>query len=198
MDDQTDSDLIALQEVLERHFVSAEPLEVVYFGGGLPGALRTLTPLRYCEKRGPEYLIALCHQSEIEKTFRLDRMHLPSPPLVGGNNDFKALTEWLGNEQMIEAMLAQIAGLGNLPIEKALAAHYVRHQEFVGFFDEYSHGGYTLELTFTSTMIVLTFGYEAQDAELIHYHFTPEKTPRLTSEIGSYYRLMTGIGARSC
>jgi len=70
-------ELTTLRVELERHFASGEPLKVVYFGGSFPGRGRLLTPLRYCEARGKNYLIAFCHRSGIEKTYRLDRMHLP-------------------------------------------------------------------------------------------------------------------------
>jgi hypothetical protein len=72
----------ALRAAVERCFVSGEALEVVYFGGSLPGGSRLLTPLRYCPERGDRYIIARCHRDGGDKTFRLDRMHLPGLPLV--------------------------------------------------------------------------------------------------------------------
>ena len=189
MNDDPDSDLIALREELERHFVSRTPMEVIYFGGGQPGMRRAITPLRYCEKRGQSHLIALCHRSGIEKTFRLDRMHLPEPPLADGNNDFRFLAKFLGNAHMIEGMLSQIARLGNLPMEHALAAHLEQRGEFESFFDEYSYGGYTLEMTITATVIYLSLGYEASAYETMHYQFTPESEPHLTPGIATHYSL---------
>jgi hypothetical protein len=167
-------------------------LEVIYFGGGLPGARRVITPLRYCEDRGRSHLIGLCHRSGIEKTFRLDRMHLPGPPLADGTNDFRVLAGCLGNARLIEGMLTQIAHLGNLPMEDALAAHLEQGGEFESFFDEYSYGGYTLELKITSAVIYLSLGYEANAFEMMHYEFTPESEPRLTHGIATHYSLYTG------
>lgn len=181
-----------LREELERCFVSSTSLEVVYFGGGLPGARRLLTPLRYCETRGRDYIIALCHRSGIEKTFRLDRMHLPEPPLPDGRNDFRIISKCLGKPRYLDGMLAQIARLGNLPVEEALASHLGQHDEFETFFNEYPYGGYTLELTFTSKVVYLSLGFEANDSDVIHYEFTTESEPRLTPEIATHYSLLTG------
>ncbi len=174
-----DPDTLALRELLERHMTSATPLEVIYFGGSQPGHLRAITPLRPCETRGQDYIIGLCHQSGIEKTFRLDRMHLPTPPLQNGNNDFRIIVNCLGSPKLIENMLTQIAHLKNLPMEKALAAHLDERGGFESFFDEYPYGAYTLEVKFTSTMIYLGLGYEANNCQLMHYDFTPESEPRL-------------------
>jgi hypothetical protein len=187
-----DPDLTALRKELEQHFVSGTPLEVIYFGGGLPGARRLITPLRYCEKRGRSHIIALCHRSGIEKTFRLDRMHLPGPPLADGRNDFRIIAKCLGKPGFIEGMIAQIARLGNLPIEEALAKHLDQHGEFESFFDEYPYGGYTLELSITSSVIYLSIGYEANDCDVMHYEFTPESEPRLTPGIATHYSLYLG------
>lgn len=184
-----DANMIALRDKLEKHMVAHTPLEIIYFGGGKPGMLRTITPLRYGENRERIYVIGLCHQSEIEKTFRLDRMHLPEPPLVDGLNDVRVINQCLGDQRMIIGMLTQIARLGNTPMEKALAMHLVKQGQFESFFDEYSYGGYTLELKFTSTTIYLSLGYEADDCELMHYHFTPESLPRLKPEIATHYSL---------
>jgi hypothetical protein len=192
MNIDADLDMIALRRKLEAHFISGTPLEVIYFGGGLPGVRRNVTPLRYCEERGWDYIIGLCHKSGIEKTFKLDRMHLPSPPLVDGKNDFRILSRGIGNVSLIEDMLGQIARLGNLPMENALAAHHEQGCGFESFFDEYSYGGYTLELEFTSTVIYLSLGYEADTCETIHYEFTPESEPRLTPKIATHYSLYTG------
>ena len=192
MNDDTDPDLTALREEIERHSASGTPLEVIYFGGGLPGKSRTITPLHYCEKRGRSHIIALCHRSGIEKTFRLDRMHLPSPPLSDGRNDFQIIAKCLGKPGFIEGMLAQIARLGNLPLEQVLAAHFEQRGEFESFFEDYLYGGYSLELKITSKVIYLSLGYEANDCDVMHYQFTPECEPRLTPDIATHYSLYTG------
>ena len=187
MNDDADPDLTALREEIERHFASGAPLEIIYFGGGLPGKSRTITPLHYCEKRGPSHLIALCHRSAIEKTFRLDRMHLPGPPLADGRNHFRIIANCLGGPRVIEGMLVQIARLGNLPMEVALAAHFEERGEFDSFFYEYPYGGYTLELKISPSVIYLSLGYDANDMEVMHYEFTPESEPRLTPGIATHY-----------
>ncbi|MCU0795909.1 MAG: hypothetical protein MUF31_08240 [Akkermansiaceae bacterium] len=189
---ESKSSVSRLREELERCFFSPTSLEVVYFGGGLPGARRLLTPLRYCETRGRDYIIAWCHRSGIEKTFRLDRMHLPEPPLPDGRNDFRIISKCLGKPRFLDGMLAQIARLGNLPMEDALASHLELHDEFETFFNEYSYGGYTLELTFTSKVVYLSLGYEANDSQVIHYEFTAECEPRLSPGIATHYSLLTG------
>lgn len=192
VNEDTDPDFAALREALERRFVSGEPLEVIYFGGGLPGARRIITPLRYCETRGRGYLIGLCHRSGIEKTFRLDRMHLPGPALEGGTNDFRILAGYLGSPRLLEGMLAQIARLRNLPMENALADHYDQRKEFESFFDEYAYGGYTLALRLSSRMLYLSLGFEAHDCDEVHYEFTPTDEPRLGPGIATHYSLYLG------
>lgn len=187
-----DPEIAPLREVLERHFASGAALDIVYSGGGLPGLRRSITPLRYCETRGAGYLIALCHRSGIEKTFRLDRMHLPAPPLAGGMNDFRLLSKCLGGVTMLEGMLTQIAKLGNLPFEQALAEHLERGGGFESFFDEYPSGGYLLQLSLSSSMICLTLSYEGDTFADVHYEFTPEPVPKLTPNIGTHYSLLTG------
>jgi hypothetical protein len=116
-------------------------------------------------------------------------MHLPGPPLADGRNDFRIIAKCLGKPGFIEGMLAQIARLGNLPIEEALAKHFDQHGEFGSFFDEYPYGGYTLELSITSSVIYLSIGYEANDCDVMHYEFTPECEPRLTPGIATHYSL---------
>ena len=49
-------------------------VDMEYLGGSTPGATRTVTPLRVVRMRGQVYLSARCHQSDSEKTFRLDRI----------------------------------------------------------------------------------------------------------------------------
>lgn len=173
---------------LERRFATGEPLEVVYFGGGLPGLRRTLTPLRWCDKRGRSHLIGRCHREGMEKTFRLERMHLPVPPLENGLNDFRTISTSFP-DGFLEGMLMQIAALGNLPIENALAAHHAEHGEFDSFFDEYVYGGYILSLEFKAGVTYLSFGYEASESFEIHYEFLPGPEPRLTPGIGTHYAL---------
>ena len=196
VEEDADPDLIALRDELERRFDSGEPLEVIYFGGGMPGAIRSITPLRYCETRGRDYVIATCHRSGIEKTFRLDRMHLPEPALADGTNDFRILAGYLGGPRLLEGMLAQIAQLRNLPMENALADHYDQRKEFESFFDEYAYGGYTLALRLSSKMLYLSLGFEAHDCDEVHYEFTPADEPRLGPGIATHYALYLGKSIR--
>ncbi len=192
MTDDSTAESTILREEIERHFASGTPMEVIYVAGGLPGQPRIVTPLRYCEARGRNYVIAVCDRSGIEKTFRLDRMYLPGSPLADGANDFRIIAKCLGGAGFIEGMLAQIARLGNLPMERALAAHFERLGEFESFFDEFSYGGFTLELKITSIVIYLSLGYEADDCDLMHYEFTPESEPQLTPTIATHYSLYLG------
>jgi|GEM_PF-2786576 len=191
MNEECSLDAYLLQKEVARHLEAGTPMEVIYFGGGMPGMCRQITPLRYSETQEKSRLVALCHRSGMEKTFRLDRMYLPAPPLEDGLNDFRVLTMCLGNTYFIEGMLAQIARLRNLPIEEALASHLDSGGNFESFFDEYPYGGFTLEIQFTSTVIYLSLGYEANDVEVTHYHFMPELEPRLMPEIATHYRLGT-------
>ncbi|MFT4175483.1 MAG: hypothetical protein QM627_02395 [Luteolibacter sp.] len=181
-----------LRGEIERGIHSAARIDVIYFGGSLPGSLRKITPLRYSEERGKDYLIAFCHQSRMEKTFKLERMNLPEPPMEGGKNDYITISKFLLNPQLLDGMLSQIAALGNLPIERALAAHHSAHGEFESFFKEYSYGGYILSLRLSDSLISLHFGYEAADAEGMNYRFTVESSPQLTPEIADHYRLIVG------
>lgn len=196
VNEDTDPDLTALRGELERCFASGGPLGVIYFGGGLPGACRVITPLRYCATRGRGYLIGLCHRSGIEKTFRLDRMHLPEAPLANGTNDFQILARCLGGPRLLEGMLTQIARLGNLPMENTLADHYDQRKEFESFFDEYAYGGYTLALRLSSRMLYLSLGFEAHDCDEVHYEFTPTDEPRLGPGIATHYSLYLGKSIR--
>jgi predicted DNA-binding transcriptional regulator YafY len=50
------------------------PIAMEYLGGARPGTTRVVTPLGVMQNRGQIYLTALCHQSNCEKTFRLDRI----------------------------------------------------------------------------------------------------------------------------
>lgn len=67
-----------LLETLQRAIASSEALDVLYHVPGRSTAeSRHLTPL-LIEQRGPRhYLIAYCHARRANRTFRLDRLHLP-------------------------------------------------------------------------------------------------------------------------
>lgn len=51
-----------------------QPVEMKYMGGSTPGATRVVTPLGVMQTGGQIYLSAFCHQSDCDKTFRLDRI----------------------------------------------------------------------------------------------------------------------------
>jgi len=51
-----------------------QPVAMEYLGGSTPGATRMVTPLGVMQMRGQVYLSAFCHQSDCDKTFRLDRI----------------------------------------------------------------------------------------------------------------------------
>lgn len=51
-----------------------QPVTMVYDGGSSPGASRVVTPLGIVQNRGKVYLAALCHETEIEKSYRLDKI----------------------------------------------------------------------------------------------------------------------------
>ena len=61
-------------EDLWQAIAEQRPVEMQYEGGSSPGAMRRITPLGVTQMRGHVYLSALCHRSESEKTFRLDRI----------------------------------------------------------------------------------------------------------------------------
>lgn len=61
-------------EDLWRAIAEQRLVEMQYEGGSSPGAIRRITPLGVTQMRGHVYLSALCHRSESEKTFRLDRI----------------------------------------------------------------------------------------------------------------------------
>ena len=180
-------DFSTLRVELEGCFESGNSIEVIYFGGSLPGVRRRLIPLGYCEKRGRDYIIAFCERSGMEKTFCLKRMHLPEVPVAEGQNDFREIDRCLGKAGFLEGMLGQIARLGNLPMEKALAVHVEEKNEFESFFEEYVYGGYTLELSFGSERISLRLGYEAVDMEEALYEFTLEREPSLRTVEATHY-----------
>lgn len=179
----------SLLDVVDHHMQTVQPIKVIYFGGHQPGLPRMITPLRYGEQKGGNHIIAYCLQDEMEKTFRLDRMHLPVPPLPDGENDFRAISRCLGGTQMLHGMLLQIARLKKIPLETSLAAHFSDKGEFESFFDEYSYGGFILELKITAEVIYLSIGFDANDYELMHYHFTSDPEPQLMPEIATHYRL---------
>lgn len=184
---EADLEAMLLRKEVERHMSSGTAMEVIYFGGSLPGLRRKITPRCYGDPRHQNRIVALCHLSEEEKTFRLDRMHLPCSPLEDGQNDYRAIVPLLNHPTLLDGMLDQIADLGNLPIEKALSAQRKAGESYESFFEEFPYGGYALELQLTSAMIRLSFGFEANDVELIHYHFSPEAVPRLMAEIATHY-----------
>lgn len=51
-------------------------LRISYEGGSLGPAPREITPRRFRHMGGVAYIVAECHASSIEKTFRLDRMKI--------------------------------------------------------------------------------------------------------------------------
>lgn len=51
-----------------------QPVEIAYLGGTTPGTTRVITPLGVMQVGGRTYLSAYCHESECDKTFRLDRI----------------------------------------------------------------------------------------------------------------------------
>lgn len=186
---ENDLEELLLRKEIERCIDAGAALEVIYFGGGLPGMSRVIRPRRFSDSTYKNRIVAYCERSETEKTFRLDRMHLPCPPLEQGLNDFRVISLCLGNSQMLESMLGQIARLNKLPIEQALSMHLDARKSLESFFDEYPYGGYTMELQFTSTVIYLSLGVEANDCEMMHYHFSPEREPKLAPEIVNCYHL---------
>lgn len=178
-----------LIDVVDHHMQTGQPLKIIYFGGKHPGLPRWITPLRYGEQLGGNHIIAYCLRDEMEKTFRLDRMHLPEPPLPDGRNDFRAIARCLNGSQMLHGMLLQIARLKKIPLETSLAAHFSEKGEFESFFDEYSYGGFILELKITAYVIYLSIGFEANEYEMMHYHFTSDPEPQLRPEIATHYEI---------
>ena len=61
-------------EALWEAMVTEQVVEMLYLGGSNPGAARVITPLGVTRMGGIFYLSAYCHQSGINKTFRLDRI----------------------------------------------------------------------------------------------------------------------------
>lgn len=51
-----------------------QTVSLIYQGGSQPGVAREVTPLGIAQSSGQLYLTALCHQSQIEKSFRVDRI----------------------------------------------------------------------------------------------------------------------------
>ena len=51
-----------------------QPVAIKYLGGSNPGVVRTVTPRGVMQIQGRIYLSAYCHQSNCDKTFRLDRI----------------------------------------------------------------------------------------------------------------------------
>ena len=61
-------------EPLWEAIAQQQALIIVYSGGSNPDQARTITPKSVAMSRGKVYLYAYCHQDEMEKTFRLDRI----------------------------------------------------------------------------------------------------------------------------
>ncbi len=61
-------------EQLWEAIAEQQPIAMEYMGGSSPGATRVVTPLGVVQMRGQIYLSAHCHQSNCDKTFRLDRI----------------------------------------------------------------------------------------------------------------------------
>lgn len=61
-----------IESVLRDAIGTGEIIEVVYLGGSQPGTRRDLSP----KSIDPPHLRAWCHETEAEKTFRIDRMVL--------------------------------------------------------------------------------------------------------------------------
>ncbi len=49
-------------------------LEIIYWGGSTPGEPRIITPRQFTRSSGVLAVIAYCHRSHAEKTFRMDRL----------------------------------------------------------------------------------------------------------------------------
>ena len=67
-------DLPAGCEPLTEAMQAGRALTIVYDGGRRPGRRRRITPRRVFGSSGPLYVIARCHESGIDKHFRLDRI----------------------------------------------------------------------------------------------------------------------------
>lgn len=61
-------------EELWQAISESEPIEINYRSGTTPPCSRTITPRSVMRTRGQIYLAAYCHQSDCDKTFRLDRI----------------------------------------------------------------------------------------------------------------------------
>ena len=61
-------------EELWEAMAAEQAVEMLYLGGSNPGTNRVVTPLGVTRMGGVMYLSAFCHQSRINKTFRLDRI----------------------------------------------------------------------------------------------------------------------------
>ncbi len=66
---------------LARAMADRRRVRIVYAGGSRGEAPREITPRRFAHLGGVAYVVALCHLSAVEKTFRLDRViRLEEPP----------------------------------------------------------------------------------------------------------------------
>jgi DNA polymerase III subunit epsilon len=61
-------------ELLWETMATDQAVEMLYLGGSNPGTARVVTPLGVTRMGSLFYLSAYCHQSGINKTFRLDRI----------------------------------------------------------------------------------------------------------------------------
>ena len=61
-------------ETLWEAMIAEQAVEMLYLGGSNPGTNRVVTPLGVTRMGGVMYLSAFCHQSRVNKTFRLDRI----------------------------------------------------------------------------------------------------------------------------
>lgn len=61
-------------ELLWEAMAAEQAVEMIYLGGSKPGKARVVTPLGVTMMGRLLYLSAYCHQSGINKTFRMDRI----------------------------------------------------------------------------------------------------------------------------
>ncbi len=59
-------------EELWEAMAAGNPVRIKYWGGGTPGSIRMITPLSVVQTGERIYLSAFCHQSKMNKTYRLD------------------------------------------------------------------------------------------------------------------------------
>lgn len=61
-------------ETLDQAIVAGATVRIEYDGGSRGSAPRCITPLRFLQKGGETYIVAICHLDLHEKSFRLDRI----------------------------------------------------------------------------------------------------------------------------